>query len=453
MNNARARIVFLNRSYWPDIEATGQLLTDLCEGLAESFDVHVICGQPNSPEKGSTFLVEGAEVRNGVTVHRLSHRQHKKGNSLGRILNLVSFYRAAKSHLNTTSLKADVVVSETDPFLLPIAAAKYAERTRAAHCVYLQDVYPDVAEAIGKVRLPGIAKELRRRLASVYRKADRVVVLGRCMRRRLTASPWRVARERIEIIPNWSDCYAIQPVEPAQNSFRQKYGLQDRFVVMHSGNMGLTQRLEVLLDATTRPEWPSRAKLVVVGNGAARDKLLEHAETRKLSEDRLAFIPYQPRPMLAESLSAADLHVVSMHENITGCLCPSKLYGIMAAARPVLAIADPGTDLCQTVRERGLGWCVPPGCPMLTARAVAVAEQEAREQPTELLHRQVQAREAALERYDRPVIIARFARLFADLSPNIEHTRSKSRAFESADELHSEVNSRDSSDSGIALLP
>lgn len=406
----------MNRSYWPDIEATGQLLTDLCEGLSAQYDVHVVCGQPNSPEPNSSFLQAGAEKRHGVTIHRLAHRRFPKGNLWGRIFNFVSFYRAAGRFLRNCNLQADIIVSETDPFLLPIAGHRYARRTGAKHCVYLQDIYPDVAEAVGKLRSRTVARLIRSRLNKAYRDAAGVIVLGRCMRDRLTQGQWKIPVEKIEIIPNWSDCEAIAPIDHPSNAFRKRYCVDDSFVVMHSGNMGLTQRLEVLISAAAEPAWPARAKLLLVGNGASRDALLEHTDRLKLPEGRVQFIHYQPRQKLAESLSAADVHVVSMHEKVTGCLCPSKLYGIMAAARPVIAVADPASDLGQTVTEREIGWVVPPGSPVKIAQAVAEAESAARQSNGyAAYHRQYRARSVAQTSFDRPVIIARFAELFRRL--------------------------------------
>lgn len=445
MDSQRRRIVFLNRSYWPDIEATGQLLTDLCEGLAGRFDVHVVCGQPNSPEPDSEFVSAGVQLRNGVTIHRLRHRQFQKKNSWGRILNLLSFYNAAKRFLNRCDLGFDIVISETDPFLLPLAGQAYARRNNARHCVYLQDVYPDVAEAVGKLSSKPVASAIRRKLRSAYQQASKVVVLGRCMRDRLIESPWGLAAERIEIIPNWADCDAIKPLDSDGNEFRKRYCGDDDFVVMHSGNMGLTQRLEVLISAAADPAWPSRAKLLLVGNGASRDMLLAHAERLRLPAGRLRFVNYQPRHKLAESLSAADIHVVSMHEKVTGCLCPSKLYGIMAAGRPVIAIADSRTDLCQTVIEREIGWVVPPGSPAQIAGAVARAEAASR-QPNGYagyLRRQ-RARSVATLCFDRPVIIARFAamfeRLFSETATGVsEHELAERERLEPVDAAGSRI--------------
>lgn len=451
---SRRRIVFLNRSYWPDIEATGQLLADLCAGLSERFEVHVVCGQPNSPEKGSTFLTTGCQKRDGVMIHRLDHRKFHKRNPFGRILNLLSFYFAADKYLKNSDLNPDIVVSETDPFLLPMAGARFAKRTEAAHCVYLQDIYPDVAVAVGKSRVPLVATFLRRKLRTAYSSASRIVVLGRCMRRRLMGPGWELPREKIEIIPNWADCETIRPVRHQDNSFRKRLKLDDSFVVMHSGNMGLTQRLDVLIDAAAHADWPKQAKLLIVGNGASRDKLLAHRASLKLPAGRVQFVDYQPRSALAESLSAADLHVVSMHENITGCLCPSKLYGIMAAGRSVIAIADPGTDLCQTIVERNLGWCVPPGDAAKIASSVARAVKErmdesaiaGAEPPGSRLMR---ARSAALDHFDRPVIVGRFARLLSDI---LSERGIKDHRFDECD-IHSHAENRQNSesDSGIAL--
>ncbi|QEF99496.1 putative glycosyl transferase [Stieleria maiorica] len=447
MPKPRRRIVFLNRSYWPDIEATGQLLTDLCRGLAERFDVHVVCGQPNSPEADSSYLQAGAESRDGVTIHRLTHYQFAKKNPFGRILNLLSFYWSARRFLRRVEWGADVVVSETDPFLMPIAGAEFAKRVGAEHCVYLQDIYPDVAEAVGKVRVPGIAPLLRRKLRATYKDASRIIVLGRCMRKRLTNAPWGIHRDRIEIVPNWSDCQEIAPIDHRENEFRIRHGLSDAFVVMHSGNMGLTQRLEMLITAAAQPNWPERAKLVLVGNGASRDKLLEHSARLNLPSGRVEFVYYQPRTQLAESLSAADLHVVSMHEKVTGCLCPSKLYGIMAAGRGVLAIADPQTDLCQTIRERDLGWCVRPGSASAIADAVAEAEAESRRaSSSDFVNRQRRARHAAIRDFDRPVIVKRFAQILSSILSD--------HAIDLGDhDLHGAALSQNysASDSGIAL--
>lgn len=385
-------------------------MTDLCQHLAESFDVHVVCGQPNSPTD-DRYLREGIEVQAGVTIHRLQHRQFAKRVPAGRLFNLVSFTRAASRYLRHTQLQSDIVVSETDPFLLPIVAANYARRSDAKLVCYLQDIYPDVAEAIGKVKPGLLTCQIRGRLDSAYQAADRVVVLGNCMRRRLQSSPWSVDPEKMRVLPNWADCQLIQPKPIEQNQFRNRQGLQDRFVVMHSGNMGLTQRLDVLLDATRSAAWPEGAVLLLVGDGAARTSLQQQAA--RCQTDRVRFLSYQPREALAESLSTADLHVVSMHEGVSGCLCPSKLYGILAAGRPVLAIANETTDLCQTVTDHQLGWSCQPGD---SGRIAQLVNQASSDNESRIAAGQ-RARKVACEYFDRQIVTQQFAEMLGELLP------------------------------------
>lgn len=225
------------------------------------------------------------------------------------------------------------------------------------------------------------------------------------MRDRLISPPWSLQATRLSVIPNWADCQEIQPQPVNTNELRRQQGLSERFVVMHSGNMGLTQRLEVLIDATTSPYWPPRAVLLLIGDGAARSQL--QAQAARCGSQRVRFLPYQPRSGLSTSLSAADLHVISMHERITGCLCPSKLYGILAAGRPVLAIADQATDLVRTVREHRLGWCCEPGNAQEIAKAVAAAEADSEQR----ISAGRRARELACERFDRPIAHEQFKKL------------------------------------------
>jgi len=292
MDNGKPTVVILNRSYWPDTEATGQLLEDLCDHLKDDFDMHVICGQPNSPQHDD-YVKRGVQSHRGVTVHRLQHRQYSKRIPAGRIINLVSFTAAAARYLRRRRLDAQLFVSETDPFLLPIISARHARRAGSPFVSYLQDIYPDVAEETGKARRGWLTRQIRGALQSAYRSADRVIVLGRCMRDRLTADPWSIDGGKVAVIPNWSDCQAIQPLPRGENRFLAEQGLLDRFVVMHSGNMGLTQRLDVLVRATRQSDWPQNAVLLLVGDGAARPEL--EALIRDGSDDRVRLLPYQPR--------------------------------------------------------------------------------------------------------------------------------------------------------------
>jgi glycosyltransferase involved in cell wall biosynthesis len=401
----RPRVLFLNRSYWPDAEATGQLLTELCEDLAAQFEVTVIAGQPNQNPHQLAFRQRGVERHQGVEIRRVGHFRFRKSAFGGRMLNLLSYCVTAGWAALWTP-RVDVIVAETDPFLLPLLADALRGWHRCRVVMYLQDIYPDVAVALGKVSPGRLTQTLRNTLFATYRRADRVIVLGEDMKSLLVSSG--VPGERIACLPNWADTSQILPVK-AHNAFREREGLAGRFVVMHSGNMGLTQRLEHILEAAARLRHRGDILFLFVGDGAAKSGLQQLAESRGLANVR--FLPYQPKSELASSLSAADLHLVSTDPRINGCLLPSKLYGILAVGTPVLVVAAPGSELCRLVEQHAVGLTAHPND---AAELAAKIEWSADHRP-ELTAMGSRARSLAVERFDRRHVTSRFATLLTDV--------------------------------------
>lgn len=377
-------IVFLNRCYWPDSEATGQLLTELCEFLAPRWDVSAVVGQPNWDTEKEGFVRSGTQERNGVQIHRLLHSKLPKGQRFARIRNLISFTLAvrkwgkqfAQQVRSKQFASTPMLVCETDPFLLPLVVGPLARKTKSRVVYYLQDIYPDVAVAVGVAKNNFFIRTLRARLKREYLKADAIVVLDEDMKDRLVG--WGLPAEQMKIVPNWMDCSVVKPIK-TNNPFRVEHRVDDRFVVMHSGNMGMTQRLDVLVDAMKlMPE--SSATLMLVGNGAKRASLEERASGLA----NVKFLDYQSREKLSESLSAADLHVVSMDQAITGCLAPSKLYGILASGTPVLAIVPKENAVWRLVDQEKLGWTVEPGDTVGIAKAIQEAASLDRDELREI---------------------------------------------------------------------
>jgi colanic acid biosynthesis glycosyl transferase WcaI len=370
-------VCFINRCYWPDSEATGQLLTELCEFLAPRWDVSALAGQPNWETENESFVRSGVQTRNGVAIHRLLHSRLPKSQRFARVRNLVSFTLAVRRWGKTagkdfvapidesssaerngkTNGKSEIIVCETDPFLLPLVVGPMARQRKARLIYYLQDIYPDVAVAIGVAKNSVPIRFLRSRLKAEYLRAECIVVLDEDMRCRLV--DWGIPKEKLRIVANWMDCSTVTPIK-SNNPFRVEQRLDDHFVVMHSGNMGLTQRLDVLVDAmrlVSNQVAERPVTLALVGNGAKRKEL----EVQSAGNDQVRFFDYQPRDTLGASLSAADLHVVSMDAAITGCLAPSKLYGILASGTPLLAIVPKGNAVWRLVENERIGWNVEPG--------------------------------------------------------------------------------------------
>ena len=371
--NHRPKVLFLNRSYWPDVEATGQLLTELCESLHSSFDVSVVAGQPNQvrdTNQGHEWQKES--VRNGVRIHRIAHSQFSKSRMLLKAMNYISFVRATRRFLRTCEAP-DVVVFETDPFLLPFEAYRLKQRVGCRIVGYLQDIYPDVAVALGKVPNNWMIRRLRKSLFSVYRACDRMVVLSEDMKCLLISGG--VDGAKVDIVPNWADPDVIRPLETSR--FRVTNGLEGRFVVMYSGNLGLTQRLEEFVSAAELLRDTPQVLFAFVGQGSQRENLLNLVRQKNLTN--VQFFDYQPKSELAESLNAADLHLVPLTRELSQCLMPSKLYGILAAGRPYLTNAPAESELAKLTYDYQVGITVEPGCPKAIAEGIrAAANDQAR---------------------------------------------------------------------------
>jgi GDP-L-fucose synthase len=401
----RPAVLVLNRSYWPDAEATGQLLTELCEDLAKDFEITVLAGRPNQNPAGLRFKSWGAETHQGVTIRRVPHLNLGKRSLLGRGLNMLTYLVWATA-IAMFLVRPEVVIVQTDPFLLPLLGRCLQWRHKCRLVVYLQDIYPDIAIALGKVRDGRFTRALRRWLFAAYRRADRVIVLGADMRALLIDAGLQV--DHITSLSNWVDTTRIYPIRTG-NAFRLRERLDGQFVVMYSGNMGLCQNLDEVLEAANRLRERKDIQFVMIGDGASRARLENIARENKLQNVR--FRPYQSLAELAHSLSAADLHLVPLDPRVTGCLVPSKLYGILAAGVPALVIADERSEASQIVRESGVGRVVSPRNHDELAQIIDWCAGHR----SQLQEMGLRARRLAEQEYDRKTATGRFAQLLKDV--------------------------------------
>jgi colanic acid biosynthesis glycosyl transferase WcaI len=281
-----------------------------------------------------------------------------------------------------------------------------AKRFRARLLVISQDVFPEIAVQLGRLENPVLVRLLAALVGFYLRRADRVVAIGETMRLRLVAKGAPAARVRV--IPNWTDTTLVHP-EPRDNAWAGKRQLTDAFVVMHSGNVGHAQDLDTLVRAATLLRDLDDLRIVIVGQGARHKALSALAE--QLETDAVTFIPFQPRDVLSQSLSSADVHVVGLAQGLAGFVVPSRLYGILAAGRPVLAAAEDESETAQLVRRVGCGVVVPPGRPFELAQAIR-ALYDSREELDEMGRR---GREYVVAEADRTVALERYRALLEEI--------------------------------------
>jgi colanic acid biosynthesis glycosyl transferase WcaI len=357
----RPRLLVLNQYYWPGVEATAHLLSELCAALADDFDVTVVTGMVPGVE------APGRAVRDGVEIVRVGSTAYDRSRLGLRAVNYLT-YLGLSLWEGIKVEPPDVVLCMTDPPVIADIALVVARRFDVPLVVVSQDVFPEVAVALKRLDNPALVELLRQATRLYLRRADRVVAIGETMRERLERKGADGAR--IVVIPNWVDTAHIEP-QPRDNPWAREHGLADRFVVMHSGNIGHAQDLDALIRASTFLRDLDDLRIVLIGGGARRDELKSLAKL--LETDQLIFMGYQPRELLAQSLSAADVHVVGLARGLSGYVVPSRLYGILAAGRPVIAAAEADSETAKVVERVDCGVVVPPGRPELLAKEMRKA--------------------------------------------------------------------------------
>jgi glycosyltransferase involved in cell wall biosynthesis len=387
---SRTRVLFLNRSFWPDREATGQFLTELCDDLSTDHEITIVAGPSyhTKDRNSSGFRLWSRDRRGKVTIIRTWGTRFSKTNLAGRLVNLGTYYLLA-AIVAFRLPRPDVIVAETDPPLLGALAAVLKRRWGCRLVYNVRDLYPDIAEVTGGVRSPFLLELLRRGNDYAYERADLVVTLGHDMARRIIDKG--VPPDKVVVVPDWVDCGRIRPLD--SNPLRRSFG--DKFVVMYSGNIGLSQQLEAVLEAANGLRDDDRILFAIIGEGARKNWLQERAHAMGLTN--VIFEPYQPLEKLGESLSAADLHLIPLAPGAAGCLVPSKIYGILAAGRPFIAMMEENAEVAQIAREAAVGFVVRPG----NVEALIGAIREAVNSPEHLRQMGARARRLAELRFDR----------------------------------------------------
>ena len=338
------------------------MLADLAFGLARMGAVVSVITSRLRYDAQAARLPAGERI-NGVDVLRVWTTGYGRSILLLRALDYLTFYLASAWALLVAARRGDVVVAMTDPPMLSVVVLPIA-RLRGAKVVnWLQDIFPEVAEALG-VGGP-LGKAAYRALRSVrdasLRSADANVAIGGLMSQLLIKHGLNPSK--LHLIPNWADCETVLPIEAASNPLRAQWGLNGSFVVGYSGNLGRAHEIATMLDAISGIETAQRLvpaatsiRWLFIGGGAMLEAMRLQAQQRGLQS--VEFRAYQPRERLAESLSVADVHLVSLRPELEGLIVPSKYYGIAAAGRPAITIGREDGELARLVVENGCGLAI-----------------------------------------------------------------------------------------------
>jgi len=352
-----AKIVFVNRYFFPDQSATSRMLSDLAFRLQRAgLAVEIVTSRQLYDDPGANLPKR--EISDDIVIHRVATATLGRSNLAGRALDYASFYFAAYAKLLEILSPGDVVVAKTDPPLLSIPVAAAARWKSAVLVNWLQDLFPEVAAALTPKLLPSWVRTL---LLSArdrsLRRAQMNVVLGRAMHRRLIARG--IDSDQIVTIPNWCDVQSVAPRRTEESKTRSSLGLGDRFIVGYSGNFGRAHEFDTLLGAASLLRADPQFAFLMTGTGAKAGALQQAVGKANLTS--FVFQDFQPPELLGDSLAAADVHLVSLLPALEGLVVPSKVYGILAAGRPAIFVGDTRGDVADLLRERDCGIAVAVG--------------------------------------------------------------------------------------------
>jgi colanic acid biosynthesis glycosyl transferase WcaI len=352
----------------PDVAPTGEVMTSIAGELtALGHRLHIVTSLPwyqrHDLEPGWDGQLVRHEDRPWGRITRVHPFPTDKSNIPARAVAFGGFTVLASFEGIISRLRPDLVLAMSPPLTLGMAGWAVARARGVPFVFNIQDVFPDVAVELGLLtgeRMIAAASWLER---TTYRRSDAVTVLSDDLadnvRAKITRGLAGAAAERqgakVRVIPNFIDTDWITP-GPTENGYRAEYGLRGKRVVMYAGNVGLSQSLDLVLDAAAALREEHDVVFVVNGGGAARPDL----ERRARGLDNVRFVDMQPKERLPEVLAAGDIHVVPLKRGLAWSSVPSKLYSILAAARPIVASVDLGTEVARTVDAAAAGLAVGP---------------------------------------------------------------------------------------------
>ena len=340
------KILLLNQCFYPDVASTAQHLTDLAVELVQAgHQVTVIASDRGYDDASIRF--PRRETWKGVRIIRIPSLALGKSSKWRRVGNFASFMFVCALRLLALP-RFDVVVALTSPPLISVLGSLFALLKGGRFLCWVMDLNPDEAIAAGWLRERSLtARLLGGMLVYSLRRAERIIVLDRFMQARIVAKG--IAEEKIAVIPPWSHNDAVAFDQEGRARFRAAHGLNEKFVVMYSGNHSPCHSLDTLLGAALKLDGQANIVFCFVGGGSEYYKVGAYARANKLSN--IVCLPYQPLSELSASLSAADLHVVVMGDAFTGIVHPCKIYNILEIGAPVLYIGPTTSHVVDTVAK------------------------------------------------------------------------------------------------------
>ncbi len=411
-----ANILILSLVFPPDQVSTAQIMGDVAAELKEhGHHVMVITTIPHyNPAAGEQApvlqkrwgsLLKQTRFR-GIDVYH-TYMMRKSRGIASRLLSYLLFHFLSLMAGLTLVEKPDIIIAPSPPLTIALCEWLLALRYKAPFIYIVQEIYPDIAIDMGVIRNRLLKWQLFKIEAFVYERAGKLIAITEQMRQRLIQKG--VPPSKVVTIPNFVNTKELRP-GPKRNSFSVHHQIHEKFVVSYAGNLGPAQSLNDFIEAAGILSADPSIQCLILGNGILRDELITHTNRLRLSN--MLILPYQPYSLMQQIYAASDLCLVPQSAETGPSSMPSKVYRIMACARPVLAYADPESELASLVGEVSCGFFVPVGKP----EALATAIQDAAQDQEALTKMGQNGRRHVKGHYAREVVMAQYHKLILELA-------------------------------------
>jgi len=370
-DNNKKNLLIYAHYYIPDVASTGQIIKELAEGMLDTFNITVICVVPSYTgtieEKYKTQKYYRENI-NGVDIIRIRVPEFSKSSKKSRIKNIISYFFGAISATFKVE-KQDYVFSISQPPILGGLLGVLGKWIKRAKYIYnIQDFNPEQTMAVGYSKNKLVTSVMMFLDKFTCRRSNLIITVGRDLIETVNKRFNNKKVPKTVLINNWIDEKEIYPLEKENikvEEFKKKYNLENKFIIMYSGNIGLYYDLENIFKVIekikpgTKTNDDREVVFAFIGAGTILEKLKEYKKEKDM--DNVVFIPYQDKKDLIYSLNAADVHFCVNAEGIKGVSCPSKYYGIAAAGKPILGVLEENTEIRLLIEETKGGLISTPG--------------------------------------------------------------------------------------------
>ena len=407
-------ILIYSYNYHPEPIGIAPLMTELAEGLVKrGHSVRVITGMPNYPQRQIYDGYRGkwyvTEEKNGVTIQRSYLRIKSKPNLVDRLVLELSFvFTSIPQALN--GWRPDVILLTVPPLMVSLPAALLGCLYDCPVVLNVQDILPEAAVRVGLIRNKWMIRALETLEKFAYRTADSISVIADGFVENLIKKG--VSPSKIRCIPNWVDVNFIRPLPKENNAWKKANKLDDKFVVLYSGNIALTQGLETVVEAAVRLRHIPEIVFAIAGESQALERLEKYCQT--CGADNVVLLPLQPREQLPQMLAGADIGLIVQKSNVISFNMPSKIPLLLASGRAIIGSVPASGTAAKAIRKSGGGIVVKPELP----EALAAAVMDLYNNPVKREMLGKTGREFAVERYSFEQALDQYEQLFADAIAN-----------------------------------